>query len=131
MIRSNTSDDALFRLIQQGVDDAMLHIGSAFVVLEVNECVEGSIPHIVRAMRGYQDAKRELEQGREAIGVRRYQLLNDRLDDIRRKVWIIMSTISGMVRGKPALYNELRELRRSFLVSGVASEGARAAGGYP
>lgn len=129
MAKKQKSEDVLCDLIRQATDDVRFHVGAAFSLAELGY-TEDAVNRLDRALSAYQEANTEFSNLHDAIGVRRKKLFVSELDDASRKLWIITRDISKVARTSILLYNQMRRLRRSFLICGGAHEGAvRAAGG--
>jgi hypothetical protein len=127
-MRQRKGEDVICSLIQQAIDDARSHIDSASMMIS-NGSVEESIQRIERAIGAYREAETELVIQWDAMGARRRNGINTDLDDVCRKIWIGVANISRMAKSNAIVYNQLRGLRRSFLIPGGVPGGrARAYG---
>lgn len=129
MAKEQKSEDVLCDLVRQAIDDVRFHVGAAFAMVELGY-IEDAVNRLDRALSAYQEASTEFLDLQDTIGVRRKNLFVAELDDASRKLWIVTRDISKVARTSILLYNQMRRLRRSFLICGGAHEGAtRAAGG--
>lgn len=131
MTRSRTSDEAIYRLIRQGVDDARHQLATAFAIIEMRGCVsEDVFGHISRAVSQYEESEQEFRGQSEWLNSRQRYLLETDLRDIWRKFWVVMVSVSRMAKGNPVMYNGLRSLRLKFAIAGGSSKReVQAAGG--
>jgi len=129
MTRERKTGDVVCALIRQAIDDARYHSGAARTMAEMGS-TEAAIQRGERALGAYREAEAEFVIQYDAINAKRRNNIDSELDEVHRKLWIMTAIISGVVKNNAVLYNQLRSLRRSFLIpGGVVSNGTRAAGG--
>lgn len=119
MKKSKTSDEALYRLIRQSIDDAMFHLGSALSITEMRGSVAAdTISRIEHAMCQYEEAVVEFHDQFDELNHRQRSLIQGDFDMMRKKLWVVMVAVSRMAKSNPVLYNCLRETRLKFVVLG-------------
>jgi hypothetical protein len=131
MAKSRTSDEAIYKLIRQGVDDARFQLGSALSIIEMRgELSEVVLSRVVRAMNQYEQSQAEFAAQMGSMSSRGQSIIEGDLVDLWKKFWFAMSTISRMANGNLTFYNSLRDLRLRFVIpGGLLEQRAQAAGG--
>ena len=128
MTRRRNTEDVVCSLIRQAIDDARYHVGAALAMIDMGS-VEGAIQRSERALGAYKEAETEFVIQYDEINPKRRNNIDSELNDVGRKIWIATATISRVAKTNAVMYNQLRSLRRSFLISGgVKSKKAQAAG---
>jgi len=130
-MRSRTGDEAIYRLILQGIDDARFLLGSALSAMEMQgEVSEDALNRIVRAMDQYGESRAEFDRQFNDLGSRQRHIVESDLRDLWRKLWFAVSGVSRMANRNPSFYNRLRDLRLKFVIPrGPHEQGTLAIGG--
>jgi hypothetical protein len=127
MTRPRRTEDVVFALIRQAIDDAHFHLCAADAMVRDGSVME-AIRRIERAAGSYSEAKSEFLCQRETIGHRRRNDIDGNLNELFRRLWIAVATVSRMEKSNTVTYNQLRGLRRGFLIfGGLSGEEAQAA----
>ena len=131
MTQSRTSDEAIYRLIRQGIDDARFQLGSALSIIEMRGTLsEDVLGRVVRAMDQYEQSREEFATQSEYMSSRGQSIIENDLVDLWKKFWFVMSSVSRMANGNLVFYNHLRGLRLRFVIpGGLLEQRAQAAGG--
>lgn len=131
MTQSRTSDEAIYRLIRHGVDDARFQLGSALSIIEMRGALsEDVLSRVGRAMDQYEQSWAEFATQAECMSPRGQSIIENDLVDLWKKFWFVMSCISRMANGNRVFYNGLRGLRLRFVIpGGLLDHGTQAAGG--
>ena len=131
MTQSKTGDEAIYRLIRQGIDDARFQLGSAQSVLELQGVLtDETLARVTRAVTQYEQSQTEFAIQLNDMSARRQLVIEHDLVDVWKKLWFVMSGVSRMAKGNPVFYNRLRDLRLKFVIPGGLFEPkAQAAGG--
>lgn len=131
MTQSKTSDEAIYKLIRQGIDDARFLLGSALSMVEMQEALtEEALGRVMRAMTQYEQSQVEFAAQLDDLSSRRQLIIEDDLRDVWRKMWVVASSVSRMAKGNPIFYNRLRDLRLRFVIpGGLREQRAQVAGG--
>lgn len=131
MTRSRTSEEAIYRLIRQGIDDARFQLGSALSIIEMRGSLsEEVLERVARAVGQYEQSRAEFEAQAGDMSPRGRSIIEDDLLDVWKKFWFVMSGVSRMAKGNPIFYTSLRGLRLRLVIPGGLSEhGVQAAGG--
>lgn len=128
MTRRRKAEDVVCALIRQAIDDARYHIGAALAMIDMGS-IEGAIQRSDRALSAYREAETEFVIQYGDINPKRRNNIDSELNDVGRKIWIATATVSRVAKSNAVIYNQLRSLRRSFLIpGGTKNSKARAAG---
>lgn len=128
MTRQRKTADVICALIRQAIDDARYHSGAALSMVEMGS-TEAAIQRCERALSAHREAETEFVIQYDAINTKRRHNIDAELDDTCRKIWITMAAISKVAKSNAVVYNQLRGLRRSFLIpGGVKGDETRVAG---
>lgn len=120
MTRPQRTEDVAWALVRQAIDDAHFHLCAADGMSRGGSAVE-AIRRIERAASSYVEARSELADQRETMGRRRCNSIDSDLNELRRRLWIALVAISKVEKSNTVTYNQLRSLRRGFLVLGGAA----------
>jgi len=89
-----------------------------------------AIQRAERAASAYAESKAEFLSQCEVMGHRRRGDVDRDLNELCRRLWTTVATLSGVAKTNIVVYNQLRSLRRSFLIlGGIPSRKAQAIGG--
>ena len=128
MTRPRRTEDVVYALIRQALDDANLHLCAADAMVRGGSVME-AIRRIERAASSYEEAGAEFTCQRETMGHRRRSDVSGDLNAVCRRLWIAVADVSRIAKTSAVAYNQLRGLRRGFLIfGGLADANARAAG---
>ena len=129
MTRPRRTEDVVYALIRQALDDAHLHLCAADAMTRGGSIVE-AIQRAERAASAYEESKTEFLSQCEVMGHRRRGDVDRDLNELCRRLWTTVATLSVVAKTNIVVYNQLRSLRRSFLIlGGIPSRKAQAIGG--
>jgi hypothetical protein len=131
MTQSKTGDEAIYRLIRQGIDDVRFQLGSAQSMMELHGVLtEETLGRITRAVTQYEQSQTEFAIQLNDMSARRQLIVEQDLVDVWKKLWFVMAGVSRMAKGNPVFYNRLRDLRLKLMIpGGLFEQRAQAAGG--
>ena len=129
MTQRRKTEDVICKLIRQAISDARFHVGAALAMIDMGS-IEGAIQRNERALSTYREAEVEFVIQYDSINSKRRNNIDAELNDVCRKIWIATASISRMAKSNVVVYNQLRGLRRSFLIpGGIQGEKTQAIGG--
>lgn len=119
----------IYSFIQSALDDAQLHLDSAFAFAGVANDLEAAIDRCLRARDAIREAQEEIVVSSELVTRQKQTIFEREITSLYQRLWCVTKDVSSKTRLCYTEHQKSRVLRMHFLAYSYEPQEAEAVGG--